>query len=190
MTEAELSQSGAGASESLAFALDEPGYASFWRRAAAAVIDGVIVGIPLAVGTYFLYPDHIFTLSQNPEAPPLAYLLFLAVYVLAVIAYMSGLESGPRQATVGKQLLGITVTDLEMRRVSFMRAFRRGWFYWLPLALILIDSVAQVMVFALISMIVALVSCATAAFSERRQALHDISSGCLMIERSATNDRG
>jgi uncharacterized RDD family membrane protein YckC len=167
--------------------LDEAGlrhsYAGFWRRTAAAAVDAAIILLPLALGVYLLFPAQIITLAKEPPPPGPGYLLFLAVYLLAVIAYMAGLESGPRQATLGKQLLRIRVTDLDQRRISFFRAVKRGWFYWLPMALVLIDAAAQVMVFALVSLIVALVSCLAVAFTERNQALHDVMAGCLLLYR-------
>ncbi|MGF1608388.1 MAG: RDD family protein [Kiloniellales bacterium] len=156
-------------------------YAGFWRRTGAAAIDGVILALPLALGVYLLSPAQIMTQAQTPPPPGPGYLVFLAIYLLVVIAYMAGLESSTRQATLGKQLLRIKVTDLELRRITFFRAVQRGWFYWLPLALVLIDTAAQVMVFALVSLIVALVSCFAVAFTERHQALHDITAGCLLI---------
>lgn len=156
-------------------------YAGFWRRSAAAAIDGVILALPLGLGVYLLAPAQIITLAQTPKPPGPGYLVFLAVYVLAAIAYMAGSESSARQATLGKQLMGIKVTDLELRRISLFRAVQRGWFYWLPMALVLIDTAAQVMVFALVALIVALVSCFAVAFTDRNQALHDIVAGCLLI---------
>ena len=187
MSEAEISQVGAAEPEALE-AAREPIYASFWRRTIAAVIDGLIVGVPFAIGVYMLFPDQVITEVQDPPMPGRTYLISLALYVLAVVGYMAGMESSARQATIGKQVMGIQVTDLSLARISFFRAVRRGWFYWLPMALILIDSVGQVMVFALISLIVALVSCVAVAFTEQRQALHDISAGCLLIERPPAKD--
>lgn len=159
-------------------------YAGFWRRTGAALIDAAILALPLVLGVYLLFPAQIITLAHDPPPPGPGYLVFLGVYLLAVVAYMAGLESSRRQATVGKHLLGIRVTDLELQRISFFRAVKRGWFYWLPMGLVLIDTAAQVMVFALVSLIVALVSCFAVAFTERNQALHDIAAGCLLIHRT------
>lgn len=156
-------------------------YAGFWRRTAAAAIDAAIVLLPFSLGVYLLFPAQIVTLAHDPPPPSTGYLVFLAAYLLLTIAYMAGFESSARQATPGKHLLAIRVTDLGLRRISFLRAVKRGWFYWLPMALVLIDSVAGFMVFALVSLIVALVSCLAVAFTERNQALHDIVAGCLLL---------
>lgn len=185
MSDTEISQPGESVSSSAASPAEvrEAAYAGFWRRVGAAVADGVIVAIPLALGTYFLFPAQVLSRSQDPPEATASYLLFLVVYLAVVIAYMAGMESSTLQATLGKRLLRMQVTDMERQRISFLRAVKRGWFYWLPIALSLIDLLAQFMVFQVIAALFAIVSCAAVAFTERRQALHDITAGCLVLYR-------
>ena len=52
----------------------------------------------------------------------------------------------------------------------------------------MIDTLAQVMVFQVMAALFAVVSCAAVAFTERKQALHDITAGCLVLHRPNITD--
>ncbi len=73
------------------------------------------------------------------------------------------MESSSLQATLGKKALGLQVTDLEGRRVSFARATGRYF-----------GKVLSAITFGLGYLM--------AAFTERKQTLHDIVSSCLVIQ--------
>ena len=86
-------------------------------------------------------------------------------YAISLVAwwpYGSVLESW--QATLGKMALGISVTDSEGRRLSFGRALAR--------------NVAK-----LVSDFTLAIGYVMAAFTSRKQALHDIMTGCVLIKR-------
>lgn len=72
------------------------------------------------------------------------------------------MESSPTQATLGKMTLGIIVTDTEGKRVSFGRATGRHW--------------AKI-----ISGLILFIGYFMAAFTSRKQALHDIIADCLVV---------
>jgi uncharacterized RDD family membrane protein YckC len=74
--------------------------------------------------------------------------------------YWAAMESSPWQATLGKRMLGLAVTDLEGRRVSFVRASGRYFGK--------IVFVGFIMV----------------AFTAKKQALHDMIAGCLVVRKS------
>ena len=76
--------------------------------------------------------------------------------------YWALMESFSKQATLGKRALGILVTDIEGRRISFGRATVRYW--------------AKI-----ISSLTLLIGFIIAGFTSRKQALHDIISGCLVV---------
>lgn len=78
--------------------------------------------------------------------------------------YHAWLESSTVQATPGKLALGIMVTDLEGGRISFGRASVRffGMF---------------------VSAFIFLIGFLMVAFTRRKQALHDIIAGCLVVNR-------
>jgi uncharacterized RDD family membrane protein YckC len=88
-------------------AVTRTNYAGFWKRVAAYLLDGLIIG----VATSFLY------FSKPWVASPVS----LAVGWL----YFSLMESSQYQATLGKMALGIKVTDMQGNRVSFGRATGR-----------------------------------------------------------------
>ena len=73
--------------------------------------------------------------------------------------------SSEKQATVGKMVLGMVVTDVNGGRISFGRATGRHFAKWLS-ALIL--GIGFLM----------------AAFTERKQALHDMIADTLVVSRS------
>jgi uncharacterized RDD family membrane protein YckC len=90
-------------------------YSGFWRRLGASFIDGLIIGVPMAIVILLLgdsllpEEDEVrFSLGGvNPFAGVLANLLSIAVGVL----YYGLLEGGPKGQTVGKQALSIRVVD-------------------------------------------------------------------------------
>jgi uncharacterized RDD family membrane protein YckC len=75
--------------------------------------------------------------------------------------YEAAMESSSKQATVGKMALGLKVTDLEGRRISFARATGRHFA-------------------KLISGMILLIGYIMAGFSQRKQALHDMIAGTLV----------
>jgi len=78
------------------------------------------------------------------------------------VAYYVGQESSRKQATLGKRALGIIVTDLHGNRISNGRAVGR-YFAKLLSALIL------------------LIGYFMAGFTEKKQALHDMIAGTLVV---------
>lgn len=73
-------------------------------------------------------------------------------------------ESSPKQATLGKQALGIYVTDLDGNQITFLKATLR---YFAKILSTLILFIGYIMV----------------AFTEKRQGLHDMIAGTLVLKR-------
>ena len=73
--------------------------------------------------------------------------------------YFAAQECAPRQGTIGKRILGLKVTDLSGQPISFARASARHF----------------ARVFLVIGFLLAL-------FSERRQALYDVVTGCVVLQ--------
>ncbi len=128
-------------------------YAGFWRRVAAALIDGILVGIVSAIVTSIAG-------AISDGAAVLAQILL----VVAAYAYYAGMESSAYQATVGKIALGIQVTDLNGNRISFLRALGR--------------NLAEIL-----SAVILLIGYIMAAFTERKQGLHDMIAGTLVVKK-------
>ncbi len=132
-------------------------YAGFWMRLVAWLIDSLVLGIPM--GCLFW----IAVVASTGEPPDAAAIQFGSQILKLLIGwlYFALLESSPKQATLGKMALGITVTDYSGRRISFGRATGR---YFGKI----------VSGFCLIGYIMA-------GLTEKKQALHDILSGCLVV---------
>jgi uncharacterized RDD family membrane protein YckC len=87
-------------------------YAGFWRRVLASIVDSVI----------FIPVSFLITVTQSFGD---AYIQgFFANLVIAWL-YFSICESQSWQATLGKKIVGIKVTDLNGQRISFARATGR-----------------------------------------------------------------
>ncbi len=78
--------------------------------------------------------------------------------------YYAGMESSSRQATIGKSLMKIYVTGLDGQRISFLRATGR---YFAKILSGLILMIGFIM----------------AAFTARKQALHDMIASTLVLTR-------
>jgi len=74
------------------------------------------------------------------------------------------MESSPSQGAFGKMALGIKGTDLEENRVSFGKATGR-YFGKIISALLLLIGLVMV------------------AFTEKKQGLHDMMAGCLVVNK-------
>ncbi|MEG4227147.1 RDD family protein [Microcoleus sp. N9_B2] len=137
-------------------------YASFWSRCLASLLDDIIVYILAymagAVAGSIFGAIGVATTARGFSA--------LGFMVGVVVAWLYGalLESSPKQATLGKQALGIVVTDLNGDRISFGRATGRHFAQMLSALLLLIGYLM-------------------AAFTEKKQALHDIIAGTLVVNR-------
>lgn len=135
-------------------------YAGFWKRFVAAFLDGIILYILGAlIGFVFglLYATALRT-AEGLEAISL-----ILGFVISWL-YYALMESSSQQATLGKQAMGIIVTDLNNNRISFARATGRYF--------------AKI-----ISGIILLIGYIMAAFTEKKQALHDIIASTLVISK-------
>ena len=90
---------------------DRAAYAGFWRRFAAYAIDYVLVAVGSVV--LRLAASQVGAIGNGEFT-----LLLLAAYWL----YCALLESSPWQATVGKRILGLKVTNARGERIGFARA--------------------------------------------------------------------
>ena len=131
------------------------GYAGFWRRFAACIIDTAVVWTA-AVAVVV-----VFSPWGEPwrDIDGLPAVLF---WIIGPWLYWALMESCPTQATLGKMALGIIVTDMRGKRVSFGRASGRHW--------------AKI-----ISSVILCVGYFMAGFTSKKQALHDIIADCLVV---------
>ena len=91
-------------------------YANFWRRGLASAVDlFLIVMLFLGITAFFA-----------PKEDPLFEGVLQAGALLGVWLGAAWFESSAWQATPGKRLFGLTVTDECGRRISFARAIGRN----------------------------------------------------------------
>ncbi len=153
-------------------------YAGFWLRFLAFLIDNVVMGIGFVlvlIPLIFLTGLHGFIGEIHPNEDlndvgifMLVGLIFLAATLSLVLTwlYHALMESSEWQATVGKKLLGMAVTDMAGQRISFGRSTGRHF-----------GKIITNMIPALIGYIMA-------GFTEKKQALHDMMAGCLVLRRN------
>jgi uncharacterized RDD family membrane protein YckC len=139
-------------------------YGGFWIRVVAAIIDAVLLRVVVApIGIIFGGLGMAGMMTGLPHRG----LRFLGGGLTAILLifgswlYEAFMESSSYQATLGKMIFGMKVTDLNGNRISFERATGRHFAKWLS-GMIL--GIGYIMV----------------AFTERRQGLHDLLAGTLV----------
>lgn len=93
------------------------GYASFFKRTLAILIDGTIISL-------ISIPVLMFTLKASGPGRDFS---FIYVWILIIITwlYYGLMESSNRQASLGKILMSIKVTDRQGNKLSFGQASKR-----------------------------------------------------------------
>jgi uncharacterized RDD family membrane protein YckC len=166
------------ASASLAPLFPRPAYAGFWLRVVAHLIDALLAAIAFcavfltgiaAIGIGYL--RNLIHQTNNPEdifTPGLIAIiaLFSSVAIVMMWIYYAWMESSSYQGTLGKMALGLFVTDLEGRRITFARASGR-YFAKIITGLIPLG-----------------IGYAMAGFTEKKQALHDMIASCLVLRKN------
>jgi uncharacterized RDD family membrane protein YckC len=161
----------------IAMALPSP-YAGFWLRVIAHLIDGlvlaVVFGILLLIGIAFVGIGALRDAAESLDHPdpvfPIAIMGLISFVVIAgIIAswiYYAFTESSANQGTLGKMALGLIVTDAQGRRITFGRATGR---YFAKMITGLIPLGIGYMM---------------AGFTEKKQALHDMIVGTLVLRKT------
>jgi uncharacterized RDD family membrane protein YckC len=157
-------------------------YASFFRRVAATLIDLAFLYIPVCIlFALFGKPPSAadMALAQRAahgEVLPqstvmqiqidlmMAFGSFIFFTFAAGWLYYTIAESSPLQGTAGKAILRIKVTDLDGRKISWGRSNARYFGRW-------ISAVPSCLGFLM------------PLFTEKKQALHDLIAGCLVLRK-------
>ena len=105
-------------------------YAPWWRRAVAAVLDWLIVAVPVGVlGAVFGLVEVVRDAGGDLARVDVSTRMTLLVYAAACI-YSGVMDGGPRGATVGKMALLIQVRDgTTGGPIGFARAFGRRFIF-------------------------------------------------------------
>jgi len=154
---------------------DNTVYGSFIERFFAYIIDIIILGlmqgfiiIPILAFMGFkvafnLDPteEEIFALIGSILS--IGFTVYMVFFIMGWL-YFALLQSGSRQATIGKMAMGMIVTDVDGARLSFGRASLRYFGKYLSSAVMMIGYII-------------------AAFTEKRQALHDFIANTVVIKK-------
>ena len=157
----------------------------FWRRLAAWLIDGVVILVGFFLVGIYLWPDLVETtaLVSEVDGARLQTVRYAPTKIGAVVlgiavwAYAALQECGPRQATLGKRILGLRVTGLDGGRVSLLTASYRSWPRWLP------GIMGVVGILDAVVALIALAACIAVAFTPRKRGLHDMMARCLVVRQ-------
>lgn len=170
--------------------LTQKNYAGFWKRFVSFIIDKIIISF---IGTIILLPVFLvisvvflnstifenykyskftqYSYDFNDNALPEILLIIAGILIIVFIKivisyfYYALFESSAKQATPGKMIVNLVVVDLNGNRISFSRASGRYFG-------------------KILSGIIFYIGYIIAAFTERKQALHDILSGCLVLDNT------
>lgn len=153
--------------------------AGIGARFLAALIDGVVIGIPIAIISTALSAIMAVRVIHRTSREPsfntgmavdtigtffAGFGFIMIVTLLLTWSYFALLESSSWQGTIGKKLMGIQVTDQQGLRISLgratlrlvVKAFLSGWFL-----------IGYIMAF----------------FTQKKQTLHDLIAGTLVLNK-------
>ena len=142
-------------------------YAGFWKRVAASIIDNLLLGIVggviggmlgFAIGT-----------SVGLQGSLVLDVLVNLFSIALGAVYFGWMHSSEQQASLGKMAVGIKVVRTSGERISFARAIGR---HFATIISALILGIGYLM----------------AAFTDRKQALHDIICDTLVVDKHAFTD--
>ena len=128
-------------------------YAGFWRRFVASVVDSILLTTAFNILMWFVFPEG---LKENQ-------IFLFIITVIPTWLYYALLESSAKQGTLGKVILGMKVVDYNNQRISFARATGRYFS-------------------KIISAIILMIGFIMVAFTSRKQGLHDMIAGTLVVK--------
>lgn len=132
-------------------------YGGFWIRLLAYAVDGVILWIAI-IG---LIIACVFLGTAGA-------MIAAVVPLLLPLLYFAFMQASARQATFGKALLGLKVGNAGGDRISFLRSFARE-------------------ISKIVSAIPLMIGFLMAAFTGRKQALHDLMASTLVVREGQSH---
>jgi uncharacterized RDD family membrane protein YckC len=141
-------------------------YGGFWRRFLATLLDTIILYFPAATVRVLLGLSA--TGMFDPETSS-SWVATSFEFMLDFV-YATALMCSPARGTLGMQVMGLHVTDLNGDRISFARAAGR---YFATLLSILTCGVGYLM----------------QLFTARRQTLHDLVAGTVVVRSAQVHER-
>lgn len=120
-------------------------YGGFWERFVAALIDGILIGAIQFAFSYFVLGSSFFDTDNYSSS---------GIGLLIGLVYHTYFISSDKQATLGKQAMGLKVITTHGERLTPLNAAGRFFATYLSLFILLIGYIM-------------------AAFDSKKQALHD-----------------
>jgi len=153
-------------------------YVGFWRRAAAALVDNALIGIPgqFLAGILGAIAGNMIETSQrlDPTSVPVGgIVVFFSSFVLTFALYAiyyAWFYSSSKAATPGKMLVGIKVVRPDGERITFLRGVGR---FFATFISSMILNIGYIM----------------AAFTDQKQALHDMICDTRVVDKWAFTDQ-
>lgn len=149
-------------------------YGGFWIRFVAYLVDHLLISAAVAPFYFILILPNLLRVIQQAQAenrepgPEVLANMFGSIFLVACIAFVGSwlyealLTSSSWQATVGKRILRLKVTDDQGNRISFARATGR---FFAKILSGMVMYVGFIMV----------------AFMERKRGLHDLICGTQVL---------
>jgi uncharacterized RDD family membrane protein YckC len=137
-------------------------YANVWKRFVASLIDGIVLYI-LQAGVGFVI-GLVIGGAAGEEGAGAAILVATVAGIVIGWLYYAFQESSPKQATIGKQAMGLVVTDINGEKISFVKASIRHFSKFLSSIILMIGYIM-------------------AFFTEKKQGLHDMIAGTLVLQK-------
>lgn len=138
-------------------------YADYLPRVGATILDGIFLALMTWIPMFVMTVILIASLGEDAGAA-LGQLISNVFGLVVGVAYYVGFETSSKQATWGKQIVGIKVTDLEGRRISVGKAVGRYFAKILSGCTLGIGYLMPL-------------------FTEKKQTLHDLICGCLAVKQ-------
>ena len=142
------------------------GYAGCWRRFAAYFIDYILTTLISMFGGFvigFILGFAAAATGNQQVVETYGGIVGGVFGLIVAVVYYAAMESSATQATLGKMAMGIKVTDYDGRRISFGRALGR-----------LLSKIVSGLILG--------IGFLMAAFTERKQALHDMMASTLVVK--------
>ncbi|MGX5175183.1 RDD family protein [Aliikangiella sp. IMCC44653] len=137
-------------------------YAGFWKRVVAYFIDYIIIYILISIISVAVLGVSVAPTNLNFAVAQAV--MLVGIWLAICLLYFALLESSSGQATLGKRMLGIKVTDMQGQQLSFAHAAGRQ-----------LSGVISNFTFS--------IGYLMAAFTSRKQALHDIIASAVVVNR-------
>ena len=133
-------------------------YAGFWKRVLASAIDSLILSVLAGVV--------VFAVLATEERVDDSYIEMVSNISIFFIGwlYFALMESSAKKGTLGKIAVGIRVVDKESRQIGFGKATMR---YLGKIVSYITLGIGFIMI----------------AFTQKKQGLHDMMAGCLVVNK-------